>query len=437
MKAVTSALPALVAALVGVCMYVHYLPGWTGAVVIAIGGVVTLLGRKLLSARPVLATYLFAGWILVGIGLIAYAGWAALWLALHIDRFLPASNAATMKEIGAAVSSSLATFLGFVLVKDFGEGKGAFWPGSYYRQQVQRIFGKGSLAPLPLTKAFEVVWNQRVANGGPDGWGYTARLERAKILGEHLKAIRTDATTPDLADTGRNEEAATFLAHVVWIVGGFVAFLCLKVWGAITTYTFVALVFLSDLAYSECLSASLWLLILPLAVVHAAMHLYQRFTVDAGRFPGQLTTLVIPHSLRWVRVVLFVALVVFPTFSYCFFVGRMFDHLTIAWYAEANARDPRVAPSSKTGVRLLTDWGWHSNRIFDGPFQSGWRWWAWQDYRRAYGTLDDKGQRTGKSPHAAVFPGLAPTVYSLFAVTLAVSLIFLILRRPQHPAPIP
>ena len=65
---------------------------------------------------------------------------------------------------------------------------------------------------------------------------------------------------------------ATFLAHMISFFGVFLVFLCCKVLGGITTYLPVSLPFLSGLTYSECLSASLWMLILPLAALHVAMH---------------------------------------------------------------------------------------------------------------------------------------------------------------------
>jgi hypothetical protein len=188
MSAVASALPAFVATMFAVCMYVGYLPTWTAAILAVLGGAATLIGRSLLSSRPIAGTYLFAPWILVGIGLIAYAGCGSLWLALHTEYLLPVSDEATVKEVGAAIGASVTTFLGIVLTKDFGDGQGAFWPGGCYRKQIQRVFGQDPLKPPRSTQAFEAVWADRV-HGGPNGWGYKARLERAKILNEHLKTI--------------------------------------------------------------------------------------------------------------------------------------------------------------------------------------------------------------------------------------------------------
>jgi len=424
MKAVASALPAFIGSILGVCIYVHYLAVWSGGGLIIVGTILALTGRSLLSTRPIVAARLVTFWILVGIGLMGYASCFLLWLALHVGQFLPKSDAASLKELGGAVSGAATTFLGVVLTKDFEDGKGFFWPGAFFRQCIQRIYGRPPLEPERTSAAFDAVWNDRLS-GGTSGWGYKARVERAKILNQHPISVK--ATMPTART--RDKQTATFLAHMVWLLGAFLVVLSFKVWGAITTFLPISLLFLSDLSYSECLSASLWILIIPLAALHITMHYYQLYTVDRERFPGQLGPYKIPKQLRWVRVILFITLVFGPSFSYGYFVGRMFDHLAIVWYADEGLPDPRVAPSSKKGFRLVTDWGYHSDGTFGGPFESGWRWWAWQDYRSSYGTIDSNGKRTAKIPHAGVYPGLVPTTYSIVTWGLILSLSFLSWRR--------
>jgi uncharacterized membrane protein len=429
MTAIASALPALIGTILGVCVYVQYLPGWTGLVLAFVGLLIAIIGRSLLSSRPVLASHLAVFWILVGIGLVGYCSFGLLWLALHLEILLPKSDAATLKEVSAAISGAAIAFAGAVLMKDFGDGKGFFWPGAFFRKGVEQVFGHSQLRPERDTKAYEAVWNDRV-RGGPKGWGYRARLERARILDRHLASLGYDAGQSNgITVNTRNSEAAVFLAHMVWILGAFLVVLCAKIWGAITTFLPVSLLFLSDLTYSECLSASLSLLVIPLVLLHAAMQLYQRYTIDVERFPGQLGPYRIPEQLRYIRVFLFIVLVFAPTFSYAFFVGRMFTHLTIVWHGDEHLPDPRIAPNSKNGLHLITDWGTHADGSFGGPFEGGWRWWAWQDYRPSYGTLDEKGERTAKTPHPGVWPGLAPSFYTMVTLAMTSALSLLILRR--------
>jgi len=231
---------------------------------------------------------------------------------------------------------------------------------------------------------------------------------------------------------GEGDNAAGFLAHLVWIVGAFALWFVLTVLAGITTFKPVNLPFLPNLCYSECLGNSLWLLLFPLGALHVTMHFYQRHVMDGERFPGQIGSHTIPPRLRWLRSLLFVGVIVLPTVLYGFFVGRMFNHLTIVSDGEAGAVDPRSAPSSKAGWHLLTDWGTRVGAPPVRPFREGWRWYAWQDYRLAYGTLDKDGNRTSISPHLTAYPGFQPTLYLLAASVFAASLGVLIIRKiPQ------
>jgi hypothetical protein len=197
MKAVASALPALIGTILGVCIYVKYLPLWLGVVLMIVGGTASILGRSLVSFRPVVAAYLIALWILVGVGAMAYATTGLLWLGLNLETFFPKFNAITLKEVGATISGAFATFLGVVITKDFEDGGGPFWPGTFFKKCIQTAYKKPLLTPDRDTREAEAVWEDRV-RGGPQGWGYKARLRRAEILREHLKRIEQQTRPPSV-----------------------------------------------------------------------------------------------------------------------------------------------------------------------------------------------------------------------------------------------
>jgi hypothetical protein len=88
MKSVASALPAFVGSILGVCIYVHYLPVWSGGGLIIVGIILALTGRSLLSTHSIVAAHLVVFWILIGIALMSY-GSSFLLKAPRVDAILP------------------------------------------------------------------------------------------------------------------------------------------------------------------------------------------------------------------------------------------------------------------------------------------------------------------------------------------------------------
>jgi hypothetical protein len=232
-------------------------------------------------------------------------------------------------------------------------------------------------------------------------------------------------------------QITTFLAALVWGLGAFCVVWALDTWKCMTLFVPVDFPLFKALAHSEGVIYTLMFLALPLAALHLLLHLHQRHATDGERFPGQLGAVVIPPALRWMRTGLFVVVAVFPTFTYGYAVGRVFDQFTIEWIDELGPGRPVPRPSTKAGTKLLTDWG---GRRPDGlkrsPFGAGWVWHAWQDDRPAFGTRTADGWPTARSIRTTAWPGLQPALFLTYATAGAVSLLVLIFRPMRRPAPL-
>lgn len=169
-------------------MYVNYVPRWLGAVAIIVGAAAAIVGCALISHKPVRAAGFICGWILFGIGIMAYTTAMLLWLALHMEALFPQLNPATLKEVASVVTGAVTTFLGVIVTKDMEGGTGFFWPGTLFKKRIQSVFGTPRNSPAGDTKEWDAVFADRVRGDGPRGWGCQACVARAKILDDYLKS---------------------------------------------------------------------------------------------------------------------------------------------------------------------------------------------------------------------------------------------------------
>lgn len=239
-----------------------------------------------------------------------------------------------------------------------------------------------------------------------------------------------------------NPKPAGFLAALIWIVGGFAVWWAATTWLAITTYEPIGIPFFGARPYTQCLLFTLWGLGIVLAALHILVHFYRRHAGDGERFPGQLGSLVIPTQFRWMRMLLFAVLVGGSTFSYCYFVGRMFHHLSIIWAEdigktrvltdkEGNATGVPEKPVSewdntRSGAKLL-QWPLKPG----SPFARGWRWYSWHDSQEAYKAVN-RNHPTGSTVATTAYPGFEPCLFLLLATGFVISLV-LAVARPIPP----
>ena len=213
---------------------------------------------------------------------------------------------------------------------------------------------------------------------------------------------------------GVNPDAApAVLAHIAWALGVLAVTWTASIWVGMTTFQPTSFGFFKDLNYSATVAHGLTMLGLLLLALHCALHVYRRHATDGERFPGQLGKLVIPGTLRWLRVLLFIAIAVGPTGAYAFFfVPRMVVALSIV-----HNGGKETDADSKTGLALLTDWG-TTYRPEGRSILRGWHWHSWNDARKSY-------EKSSNSTGPDAWPGLAPSLYATLAACLVVSLAWL------------
>lgn len=193
---IAKGLPALIAVILGVALYVGYAPVWMLLVAVALGAVGAAVGRYLLRHDPVLANVLISLWILVGIGVMAAVSAGLLWLAMKLPKLFPSLSADQVKEVGAALMGALTTFIGVAFAKDMAEGKGIFWPAGVFKKFIVTVFSPSLVVPVRDTRTWDAVYEDRVRDKGPKAWGFRSRHARAKILEAHLADLRHRGVIP-------------------------------------------------------------------------------------------------------------------------------------------------------------------------------------------------------------------------------------------------
>lgn len=145
-------------------------------------GLVGLLAARLsLGRNPTFAAIVISLWIFTGISIMAGVTAGLLWLTLHIPQLFPKLPPDTVKEVAATLTGAITTLAGVAITKDMEEGGGFFWPGTQFKSRVSNVFSKPGRAPTADTVEWEAVYDDRVRDG-TRGWGFRARLRRAKIL---------------------------------------------------------------------------------------------------------------------------------------------------------------------------------------------------------------------------------------------------------------
>lgn len=170
---------------------------------------------------------------------------------------------------------------------------------------------------------------------------------------------------------GDTEEMQHFLGWAYWLVGGLAFYWETSVFATVNRpTTTIELPLLGQCSAGEALLYTLtffWPVLLALHLLVWAHQSVARKGNFTAQFPGVLSDKVIPRQLGYLRVLLFVVLVAWPTGLHVFHTFRTFDHMSIVLKVES-----QVHPGTeRAGWRLLT----YSQKPVDGE----WRWLHWRD----------------------------------------------------------
>jgi len=120
-----------------------------------------------------------------------------------------------------------------------------------------------------------------------------------------------------------------FLGAAFWGVGSFCVYWETQVFAAANRFSSVDLPIMGRCTEMEAVLFTLSLIWLPLLILHIIVHQHQRLGGERPCFPGAMGNLAVPIGLKWLRVLLFIALCLWPTFVHVFLTGRAFSHYVI------------------------------------------------------------------------------------------------------------
>lgn len=175
-------LPALIGVLWGITSYSPTLHRWWIPTLTLVGAFALMYtGKRLIGPKPVVGWLFIEGWGIAAVSIVALGTMFVLWLTLHAADLVQRTEEEE-KAISSALIGAVTAYLAVLWVKDIQAGDGPFWAGTQFKEAVQAAFKDPPRAPAVDTREWDAVWEPRVRDNGPVGWGLTARWKRAKIL---------------------------------------------------------------------------------------------------------------------------------------------------------------------------------------------------------------------------------------------------------------
>jgi hypothetical protein len=162
--------------------------GWVLAIVVvgfALGSACLLYGLHIVSRRPVAGVSLITGWTIALIAIGAAIVSVITLAAVTAVRELASLDESEAGVIGAIVVGAVTTFAG--MVTDLQQGT---WSVD---ARTRAALKKAFLSQFsPNTRPFEAVYEDRVG-GSPSikGWGFLARIRRAKAISHGMDTERS------------------------------------------------------------------------------------------------------------------------------------------------------------------------------------------------------------------------------------------------------
>ena len=154
---------------------------------VAVGGVVNAIGLAQLPGQPVRALYLLQSWLLIPLALAALA--AAAVVVVTIELTLPDKTPSETKELVGGISAGITTFLTAAFISWTSDEKDSALADHIEEKFKARYTRTGE--PKAGAHEFEPESDgdllvQSPAYGGADGWGWPARLTRARGIAKEL-----------------------------------------------------------------------------------------------------------------------------------------------------------------------------------------------------------------------------------------------------------
>jgi hypothetical protein len=206
MKNFFKALPALVGVLGGILLYVLNLSEpktfWTFAfqifALILIATTFLIIGSKLIGRHPRLGMILIEFWVLSTVAITSGCTFFILWISTTSPAWFQFLNTEESKTAVSALIGAITTFFGILFTKDIEDGKGFFFPSYHFKRRMGKAFLESTSMPGGDTKEYDALYEEHVRDGGPIGWSFNARWQRATIMANYLRKVGPMQQTPSL-----------------------------------------------------------------------------------------------------------------------------------------------------------------------------------------------------------------------------------------------
>jgi hypothetical protein len=152
---------------------------WELAVTLILGWALSKIGGAFLRRRPLVGWLLIECWMIVAISVAAFSTYWVLWFTVNVSNFIAFRSTEEQKALAAVLVGAVSTYLAGVFTKDIAEGKGFFSPAANLKRALDAAFGGTTKAD---TRRWDAIYEDRVREDGPKGWGFKARFLRVRII---------------------------------------------------------------------------------------------------------------------------------------------------------------------------------------------------------------------------------------------------------------
>jgi hypothetical protein len=149
------------------------------------------IGQRVIGRYPIVGFGFIEVWILAAISVVALGTAAILWLTIQAPKWFAAESEERKEAVSGALVGAVTAYLALLWSEDISKGEGWFWPSTQFRNALDRAYTNNPSCPPAPSREHDAVYIDRVRDNGPEGWGFAARLGRARIIREYLERKRT------------------------------------------------------------------------------------------------------------------------------------------------------------------------------------------------------------------------------------------------------